>query len=180
MNFRIAITGTLIAVLAIVFFLRCDGRRDEARKAAEEARKEAEQDLQKVYETKHRAKRMIQRKFEAMSWSDSRFMDYAPYERRTQSADRQGDEGVVIGSVAPESDKQGTGRSPEGMTVTLWSDDGFYYATTVDSENRYRFFAPPGTYTLVIDDPRYLYVEKRVVVVVGTETPVGPIGLRNK
>jgi hypothetical protein len=180
MNFRVVIARMLIGVLAIVLLLSCDGKREEARKAAEKARKEAEQELQKVEERKRRAKRMIQKKFEALSKSDSRFMDYAPYEKRTPTADREGDEGVLIGSVALVGHKLDPVRSPEGMTVTLWSDDDFYYSTTVNSENRFRFSAPPGTYTLVIDEPRYRYFEKRVIVVIGSEGLVRPIELRNK
>jgi hypothetical protein len=181
MNFRTAFSGGLFALLfLIVLFANCDGRRDEARKAAEKARKQAEQELQKAEETERRAKRVIQRKFEALSKSDSRFKDYAPYEKRSQSVDREGDEGGLIGSVALRGEKPGAVESLEGMTITLWSDDDFYYSTTVNSENHYRFFAPPGTYTLVIDEPGYRYFEKRVVVIRGSERLVGLIRLRNK
>jgi hypothetical protein len=179
MNLRAA---TVAAILMGFFllFVACDSKKEEALKAAKKARQEAETGLQNVKERDNRAEEIIQKKLNAGARSDSRFKDYSTSDEDTGSEEEaETEEGTLKGVVAVWGSKPGTVGSAEGMTVTLNGEDGSY-SETVDSENWYNISAPPGEYTLVVDEVGYKYFEKKVTVVSGSERLVAPIGLQNE
>ena len=179
MNLR---TATVVAILVgfFLFFVACDSKKEEALKAVKKARQEAETGLQNVKERDARAQEIIQKKLNAGARSDGWFKEYATSDEDTGSEEEtETEEGTLKGVVAVWGLKPGTVGSAEGMTVTLNGEDGSY-SKTVDSENWYNISAPPGEYTLVVDEVGYKYFEKKVTVVSGSERLVAPIGLQNE
>ena len=179
MNLRAVAIIPIIAAF-ILFSVACDSKKEEALKAAKKARQEAEKELQKVKERDKRAQEIIQKKLNAGAKFDSRFKEYATSDEDNGTEEEaEKEDGTLKGVVAVWGSKPGTVGSTEGMTVTLNGEDDSY-SETVDSENWYKISAPPGEYTLVIDEVGYKYFEKKVTVVSGSERLVAPIGLQNE
>ena len=174
-----AFSAIVIFVGFFLFYAACDSRQDDAMKAAEEARQEAETELQNVKEQRNQAEEIIQDKLNAGARFDSRFEGYATSDNNTNTmGEPETAEGTLKGVVAVWGSKPGTVGSSEGMTVILEGEYDSYYGS-VDSDNWYSITAPPGEYTLTINEPGYKYFEKKVAVVSGRERLVPPIGLQN-
>jgi hypothetical protein len=182
MNSRV-IGGVAIAIVGVFLFFGsgCDNRNKEAQEAAKKARDKAEAELERVKQRDERAKEIIQKKFDAVGKSDSRFQGYAPMDAETESGEGlEVEEGTLKGYVAVWGAKPGTVGSTTGMRVSLRDEDGYLYHAWIDSENRYRISAPAGEYTLIIEEPGYKRFEKSVTVEGGRERLVAPIGLKNE
>jgi len=182
MNFKVIATTAIIAGLSLLIAAGCDSKGKEALENARKARQEAESQLQRLEERDRQAQDIIQKKFDAVARTDSRFKDYASSgDDDDSSQEEPGDEdGTLIGAVLVWGVKPGTVGSTEGFTIALISDDGSYYSEIVDSKNRYTISAPPGEYMLTIDAPGYEHFEKRVKVESGRTRMVSPIGLKNQ
>ena len=163
-----------------LLFMACENKNTEALKAAEKARQDAEAGLQHVKERDKLAKEIIQQKLNAGARSDSRFEGYATSDNDAEYEEElDAEEGTLKGVVAVWGSEPGTIGSTEGMMVVLNGEDDSY-SEMVDSENWYTISAPPGEYTLVIDELGYKYFEKKVKVVSGSQRLVAPIGLQNE
>ncbi|MFC1493856.1 hypothetical protein ACFL6W_01120 [Thermodesulfobacteriota bacterium] len=174
-----AIRVMVIFSVFFLFYAACGSNQDEAIKEAKDARQKAETELQNVKEQRAQAEEIIQNKLNTGARLDSRFEGYATSDNDTGSmSESETEEGTLKGVVAVWGSKPGTVGSSEGMTVTLSGEYDSYYGT-VDSDNRYSITAPPGEYTLTINEPGYKYFEKKVTVVSGGERLVPPIGLQN-
>jgi hypothetical protein len=172
----------LVVMLFAVFFLfytACDSRQDETIEEIIESGQKAEAELQKVKEQREQAEEIIQEKFNTMAKLDSRFEGYATSDDDSDTmGEPETEEGTLKGVVAVWGSKPGTAGSSEGMSVILEGEDDSYYGT-VDADNWYSITAPPGEYTLTINEPGYKYFEKKITVVSGRERLVPPISLQN-
>ena len=178
MKSKISKAIIILAGLSLFLYMGCDNKGKEK---AEKARERAEAGLKKVKEREIEAKEIIQKKFNAGAKFDSRFGSYASSDKDAVSDEQSGsEEGTLIGSVAVWGSVPGTRGSAEGIRVSLRGEDGDYYSEMVDSENRYTITAPPGKYTLTIDQPGYKHFEKSVTVESGRKRLVAPIGLQNQ
>ncbi|MBL7213528.1 MAG: PEGA domain-containing protein [Desulfobacteraceae bacterium] len=167
----------ILAGMSLFLYMGCDNKGKES---GEKARERAEAELEKVKERDIQAKKVIQKKFNAGAKFDSRFESKTSSDKDAGSEEQSGSkEGTLIGSIAVWGSMPGTRGSAEGITVSLRGKDGDYYSEMVDSENRYTITAPPGKYTLTIDEPGYKYFEKSVTVESGRTRLVAPIGLQN-
>jgi len=178
MKDRMAVSVLFSISLLLVITLGCDSKKKETLDALETSREKAVQGRQSVAERDREARRIINKKYEAMSRSDSRFEGYAVDAEKDVL---EGEDGTLVGSVLVWEDDGDYGESPEGITVVLRDDaTGSSRRARVDSQNQYAFSAPPGDYTLIVEERGYEYFEQYVTVLPGTEQLMDPIDLEKE
>ena len=125
----------------------------------ERTRKEQEAELKKIKERERKAGQIVQRKFEAVAKTDSRFEGYrfadkaAPLPARTERKD-----GTITGFVFPYS------KIWSGVVVELYGEDGSFYYGTTDERGQSSIIAPPGDYDMVINHPGHKPLMKQITI----------------